>query len=106
VGFYAQHRLCAAGADNAAHTHEVEGVFLVLQGHLTVFLECEEGRRVSRELLPWECIACPLGAIHGFRNDSLEPVYLQVMLGRGRPEAMGYADDELYRRRKAHLAAR
>jgi hypothetical protein len=25
------------------------------------------------------------------------------MLGRGRPEAMGYADDELYRRRDAHL---
>jgi len=25
------------------------------------------------------------------------------MLGRGRPEAMGYADDDLYRRREAHL---
>jgi hypothetical protein len=35
--------------------------------------------------------------IHGFQNDGLEPVYMQVMLGRGRPEAMGYADDELYR---------
>ena len=29
---------------------------------------------------------------------------MQVMLGRGRPDAMGYADDELYRRREAHLA--
>jgi hypothetical protein len=28
---------------------------------------------------------------------------MQVMLGRGRPEAMGYADDDLYRRREAHL---
>jgi len=28
---------------------------------------------------------------------------MQVMLGRGRPEAMGYADDDLYRRRDAHL---
>jgi hypothetical protein len=28
---------------------------------------------------------------------------MQVMLGRGRPEAMGYADDELYKRRDAHL---
>jgi len=27
------------------------------------------------------------------------------MLGRGRPEAMGYADDELYKRRDAHLKA-
>jgi hypothetical protein len=30
-------------------------------------------------------------------------VYFQVMLGRGRPETMGYADDELYKRRDAHL---
>ena len=37
------------------------------------------------------------------RNDGLEPVYMQVMLGRGRPEAMGYADQQLYDRRDAHL---
>jgi hypothetical protein len=36
-------------------------------------------------------------------NDSLEPVYFQVMLGKSRPEAMGYADEELYKRRDAHL---
>lgn len=41
--------------------------------------------------------------IHGFDNDGLEPVWFQVMLGRGRPEAMGYADDELFHRREAHL---
>src|SRR5216684_645481 len=75
------------GQGNAAHTHEVEEVFFVLQGYLTVFLEDEAGRRVS----------------HGFHNGGLEPVYMQVMLGRGRPEAMGYADDELYHRRDAHL---
>jgi mannose-6-phosphate isomerase-like protein (cupin superfamily) len=99
------------GQGNAAHTHEVEEVFFVLQGYLTVFIEDETGRRVSRKLGPWECIACPPGVIHGFQNDSLEPVYMQVMLvymqvmlGRGRPEAMGYTDDDLYRRREAHLA--
>src|SRR5216684_2696776 len=47
------------GQGNAAHTHEVEEVFFVLQGYLTVFLEDEAGRRVSRNLAPWECIACP-----------------------------------------------
>ena len=93
------------GQGNAAHTHEVEEVFFVLQGVLTVFIEDERGHRVSRRLGPWECIACPPGVIHGFQNDSLEPVYMQVMLGRGRPEAMGYADDQLYQRREAHLAA-
>ena len=28
-----------------------------------------------------------------------------MMLGRGKPEAMGYADEELYKRREAHLKA-
>ena len=93
------------GQGNAAHTHEVEEIFFVLQGNLTVFVENEEGRRVTRRLGPWECIACPPGVIHGYQNESLEPVYFQVMLGRGRPEAMGYADDELFRRREEHLKA-
>ena len=93
------------GQGNAPHTHEVEEIFFVLQGFLTVFVEDEAGRRVSARLGPWECIACPPGVIHGYQNESLEPVYFQVMLGRARPEAMGYADDELFRRRDAHLTA-
>ena len=91
------------GQGNAAHTHEVEEVFFVLKGHLTAFLEDESGRRVDVRLGPWECIACPPGVIHGYINDSLEPVYFQVMLGRARPETMGYADEQLYQRRDAHL---
>lgn len=95
------------GQGNAAHTHEVEEVFFVLRGILTVFLEEEAtGRRVERRLGPWECISCPAGVIHGYSNDGLEPVYFQVMLGRGQPEAMGYADHELYERREAHLQPR
>ncbi len=91
------------GQGNAPHTHEVEEVFFVLRGYLTVFVEDEQGRRVSRRLGPWECIACPPGVIHGYQNESLEPVYFQVMLGRARPDTMGYADDHLYARRDAHL---
>ena len=91
------------GQGNAAHTHEVEEVFFVLKGQLTAFLEDESGRRVDVRLGPWECIACPPGVIHGYINDSLEPVYFQVMLGRARPDTMGYADEQLYQRRDAHL---
>ena len=91
------------GQGNAPHTHEVEEVFFVLKGMLSVFVEDEAGRRATRRLGPWECISCPPGVIHGYHNDSFEPVYFQVMLGRGRPETMGYADDELFRRRAAHL---
>jgi mannose-6-phosphate isomerase-like protein (cupin superfamily) len=94
------------GQGNAAHTHEVEEVFFVLRGFLTVFLEDETGRRVSRRLGPWECISCPPGVVHGYLNDSLEPVYFQVMLGVARPETMGYADDALYETRDAHLKSR
>ena len=93
------------GQGNASHTHEVEEVFFVLQGHLDVFVEDEQGKRITKRLGPWECISCPAGVIHGYQNDSLEPVYFQVMLGRGQPETMGYADDELYKRRDAHLKA-
>jgi oxalate decarboxylase/phosphoglucose isomerase-like protein (cupin superfamily) len=92
------------GEGNAAHTHEVEEVFFVLQGFLNVFVEDEEGRREEVRLGPWECISCPPGVIHGYVNSSLEPVYFQVMLGRAQPETMGYADAKLYERRGAHLA--
>lgn len=91
------------GQGNAAHTHEVEEVFFVLDGLLTVFVEDEKGNRNETRLSRWECIACPPGVIHGYSNDSLQPVWFQVMLGRARPEAMGYADDQLYRNREAHL---
>ena len=92
------------GEGNAPHTHEVEEVFFVLQGYLTVFLEEEgTGRRISKTLGPWECVACPPGVIHGYENESLEPVYFQVMLGKGRPETMGYTDDKLFENRSAHL---
>ena len=93
------------GQGNAAHTHEVEEIFFVLQGFLTAFVEDESGKRIDVRLGPWECIACPPGVIHGYINESLEPVYFQVMLGTARPQAMGYADTQLYERRESHLQA-
>lgn len=91
------------GQGNAAHTHEVEEVFFVLQGYLTAFFQDEHGKRVDVRLGPWECVACPAGVIHGYVNESLEPVYFQVMLGKGRPDLMGYADQQLFEQRDAHL---
>jgi mannose-6-phosphate isomerase-like protein (cupin superfamily) len=92
------------GQGNAAHTHEVEEVFFILNGVLTVFIEEEgAGRRIEKKLGPWECISCPPGVIHGYSNDTLEPVYFQVMLGRDKPETMGYTNEELHERKDAHL---
>jgi quercetin dioxygenase-like cupin family protein len=93
------------GQGNAAHTHEVEEIFFVLDGALTAFVQDENGRRIDIKLGKWDCIACPPGVIHGYINDTDKPVYFQVMIGRAQPETMGYADDALFRRRDAHLAA-
>ncbi|MEO7403894.1 MAG: cupin domain-containing protein [Burkholderiales bacterium] len=91
------------GQGNAAHTHEVEEIFFVLQGFLDVFFEDESGKQVWERLGAWECVAAPPGVIHGYQNNSLEPVYFQVMLGRARPEAMGYVDESLFAKRDAHI---
>jgi quercetin dioxygenase-like cupin family protein len=96
--------LVPPGQGNAPHTHEVEEIFFVLQGKLTVFIEDEAGRRLSQVLDPWDLIACPAGVIHGYANDTDEPCYLQVMLGRGRPETAGFVDPTLFENRDSHLA--
>ena len=95
-----------SGQGNAAHTHEVEEVFFILEGHLMVFFEDETGRRVEVKLGPWDCVSCPAGVIHGYQNDGVEPVYLQVMAGAAQPELMGYADSGLWARRDEHLKVR
>ncbi len=91
------------GQGNAAHTHEVEEVFFVLQGHMMVFFEDEEGNRVETVLGPWDCVSCPAGVIHGYHNNTLENVYTQVMVGKGKPDLMGYADPNLNKNRDAHI---
>lgn len=90
------------GEGNASHTHEIEEVFFVLQGVLTVFLEAEDGRRLELKLNRWDCISCPAGIIHGYHNHGVEPVYLQVMVGKPNPELMGYADAKLFAERDRH----
>jgi quercetin dioxygenase-like cupin family protein len=91
------------GQGNAAHTHEVEEVFFILDGKVRVFLEDGDGRRAETVLGRWDCISCPAGVVHGFENAGLEPAYLQVMLGAARPALMGYVDAALQARRDAHL---
>jgi mannose-6-phosphate isomerase-like protein (cupin superfamily) len=88
---------------NAAHTHEAEEVFFILKGHLTVFFEDLAGKRVEKVLGPWDCASCPAGVIHGYHNNTLEPVYTQVMLGSSKPQLMGYVDTELFKRRDEHI---
>jgi mannose-6-phosphate isomerase-like protein (cupin superfamily) len=91
------------GQGNAAHSHEVEEVFFILEGKVKVFFQDETGHRAETVLGRWDCVACPANVVHGFENVGLEPAYLQVMLGKAQPALMTYADAELQRRRDAHL---
>ena len=91
------------GQGNAAHTHEVEEVFFILEGKVRVFLEDGAGGRAETVLGRWDCVSCPANVIHGYENVGLEPAYLQVMLGKARPDLMTYADADLQRERDVHL---
>lgn len=92
------------GQGNAPHTHEVEEVFFVLKGDLTVFFETETGEREEIVLGPWDCVSCPAGVIHGYHNNTDDTLFLQVMVGkRGKTDLLGYADEKLFEDRDAHL---
>ena len=103
AGFTLSIMYVPSGQGNAAHTHEVEEVFFVLDGQLVAFFEDGNGKRIDVTLGKWDCVACPAGVIHGYENQGLEPVYFQVMLGRGIPELMGYTDHTLLADRDIHL---
>jgi mannose-6-phosphate isomerase-like protein (cupin superfamily) len=91
------------GQGNAAHSHEVEEVFFILEGKVRVFFQDETGARAEAVLGRWDCVSCPADVVHGFENVGLEPAYLQVMLGKAQPALMSYADADLQRRREEHL---
>ncbi len=93
------------GQGNAAHTHEVEEVFFILDGKVRVFFEEDQGRRAETILGRWDCVSCPAGVVHGYENVGLEPAYLQVMLGKARPDLMRYVDPDLQKQRDVHLKA-
>jgi mannose-6-phosphate isomerase-like protein (cupin superfamily) len=93
------------GQGNAAHTHEVEEVFFILDGKVKVFFEDSAGGREETVLGRWDCVSAPAGVLHGFENVGLEPAYLQVMLGRARPDLMTYGDPGLQAQRDVHLGA-
>src|SRR5262245_59088768 len=92
------------GQGNAAHTHEVEELFFVLRCKVRVFFEDGPGQRVEAVLRGWDCVSCPANVVHGYENAGLEPAFLQVMLGKGHPELMSYADTRLQAQRQAHLS--
>lgn len=73
----------------AAHAHEVVEHFLILQGVLTVgWIWGDEA--IEAKLGPKDMVLNKTGRPHGFRNDGVEPVLMQITVGSGKPEPPVY----------------
>ncbi|PSR33813.1 MAG: cupin domain-containing protein [Sulfobacillus benefaciens] len=69
--------------------HDVEEVFFVLQGHVTVTWE-EDGVEIESQIGPRDMIWTPAGMYRGMRNDGDSDALVLVMLGTGRPQLPTY----------------
>ena len=77
----------------------IDLVIKVLQGQATCFW-FEDGVEVAERMGPWDLMCSPAGVLHGFRNESDEPVYIQVLLGEGKPPLPSYDDAALEERKR------
>ena len=77
------------GTYAAAHAHEIEEAFLVLNGILTVGWE-ENGEVIEARLGPKDMVLNTEWIAHGFRNEGIEPVLMSIMVGAARPLAPQY----------------
>src|SRR5207248_10661668 len=59
------------GQGNAAHTHEVEEIFFILEGKVKVFFEDSAGQRVETVLGAWDCVSCPANVIQDRKSTRL-----------------------------------
>jgi mannose-6-phosphate isomerase-like protein (cupin superfamily) len=73
----------------ASHSHEIVEHFMVLQGVLTVGWVWGE-EVIEAKLGPKDLVLNSLGRPHGFRNDGIEPVLMQITVGSGMPLAPVY----------------
>ena len=70
----------------ASHSHEIVEHFMILQGVLTVGWVWGD-EVIEAKLGPKDMVLNSLGRPHGFRNDGIEPVLMQITVGSGTPLA-------------------
>jgi mannose-6-phosphate isomerase-like protein (cupin superfamily) len=73
----------------AVHTHEIEEIFFVLEGRLTVSWDFDD-EPVDLVLGPGDALVNPPERAHGFRNDGPSPMTAQFMVGHPRPMLPAY----------------
>jgi mannose-6-phosphate isomerase-like protein (cupin superfamily) len=74
----------------AVHSHEIEEIFLVHEGRLTVSWERQDREFVDVMLGPGDALLNPPDVPHGFRNDGPQPVVAQFMVGHPKPLMPAY----------------
>jgi mannose-6-phosphate isomerase-like protein (cupin superfamily) len=72
------------GGGGNLHGHREEEVFFCLEGRITVSW-ARDGEIIETGLNAKDMIMNPAGHLHGYRNNGVEPAYLMIMLGSGRP---------------------
>ncbi len=84
--------LLPAGCEGPVHKHhDVEEVFFVLQGQVTMIWE-QDGVEVERVLGPRDLIFTPPGVYRGLRNDTEGDALMLVMLGAAKPQLPTYPE--------------
>ena len=85
--------LLPGGCEGPLHVHhDVEEVFFMLRGKVTLFME-HEGKTHETVFNERDLISVPPGIYRGLRNDSQEEALLCVMLGTAKPQLPTYPDD-------------
>lgn len=81
-----------AGSEGPLHTHhDVEEVFFVLDGSVTVFWE-QDGQVVERTLGPRDAISVPAGVARGERAAGDTEARMLVIVGSGKPQLPTYPE--------------
>ncbi len=85
--------LLPGGSEGPMHVHhDVEEVFFMLRGKVTLFME-HEGKKHETEFNERDLISVPPGVYRGLVNKGQEEALLCVMLGNAKPQLPTYPDD-------------
>lgn len=85
--------LLPGGCEGPSHVHhDVEEVFFMLRGKVTLFMD-HEGKKHETVLNERDLISIPPGVYRGLINQGQEEALLCVMLGAPKPQIPTYPDD-------------
>lgn len=95
--------LLPSGCEGPSHVHhDVEEVFFMLRGQVTLFME-SDGNKHEIIFNERDLISVPPGVYRGLKNEAQEEALLCVMLGAAKPQVPTYPDDHPLSKIKRNL---